>query len=222
MLRLFRNALNKIQNSAAAEVFGRRSNELLRQYIPVFEQGFADAGDVLLALSIRQAVGFGINDNEGQSFFAQPVNKFYINVLWRDIRIEQYKSTHQIGTAAEVALNHNFPLAAIGLRGARIAVAGQVHQIPVFVDEKKIDGLGFAGLAGGEGQVSAPRDEIDERRLAHIGAPDESKFPSVVFRAGQFGRVAACVLCGVDGHVESCFCRLQAIGSLPQAASLKL
>ena len=73
-------------------------------------------------------------------------------------------------------------LAALRLRGAGVAVARQVDQIPAVVDAEVVDEPRLAGGRRDLGQPLAAGEHVDERRLAHVAASDEGDVAQVVLR----------------------------------------
>ncbi len=96
--------------------------------------------------------------------------------------VDQYEEEME-PFAAEYIIEDDFrELAAGRLRGAGIAVAGQVDQIPTVVDAEMVDKPCFARGSRDLGQPVAACQHVDERRFAHVAAADERNVAQVVFR----------------------------------------
>jgi len=61
-------------------------------------------------------------------------------------------------------------------------VTGQIDDIPLIVDKEMIDEQCFSRCGTGLGQGFAPCEHVDERRLAHIAAPDEGVLRQTAIR----------------------------------------
>ena len=61
------------------------------------------------------------------------------------------------------------------------AIAGQINEIPGFIDEKVVDRLGFTGASAHVGQLLLAGKHVDQRGLADIGTADKGVFRHLGF-----------------------------------------
>lgn len=75
--------------------------------------------------------------------------------------------------------------------------------MPVSVDEKEVKRLGVARGGRDFGEASLSSEAVDERGLAHVGAPDEGEFRDVRVRASIQVGGADYELSGANLHAGS-------------------
>ena len=126
---------------------------------------------------------------------AQPLHELEINLLRLQATIYEDKQVSHLLAAQHIALNHAPELLTGLLAALGIAVAREIDDIPLAVDEEVIDEQRLARGGAGLGQGFTPREHIDERRLAHITASDEGILGQRRVRALAIITVADLILC---------------------------
>ena len=80
--------------------------------------------------------------------------------------------------------------------GAGVAVAREVDEVPLVVDEEVVYELGFAGFDAGFGKVFVAGEHVDEGGFANIATSDKGVF-------GEIGVGAFAIVAVADD--EGCF-----------------
>ena len=82
-----------------------------------------------------------------------------------------------------VVLNHLGQLLLLFFAALGVAIAWQVNQIPLTVDQEVVDEYRLARGGRGHGQLLVARQHVDEAALAHIAAANEGKLRLVSLNA---------------------------------------
>lgn len=117
------------------------------------EKLFTEAEGVLLEVVFGGLVGLGEDEAEGDTVLAKKVGKLYIFLLRRYVAVDKQEDVDEVLTLEQVVIYHLLPLVALLHRGFGKAVAREVDQVPLAVNEVVIDGYGLAGLSGGTCEV---------------------------------------------------------------------
>ena len=129
--------------------------------------------DVLLDVVLGVAVGFGIYNGEGDAQLTEFLEEGHVDFLRADAAVEEDEEAGELLALEEVVVDHLLPFGPAGLGNAGVTVAGQVHEVPAFVDDEVVEELRFAG-GGGDLREGLPAGEqVNEARLAHVGPSDE-------------------------------------------------
>ena len=104
--------------------------------------------------------------------------------------VDEHKEAGHLCPLQDVALDDALYLLLSLLAAFGIAVAGEVYQIPLLVDEEVVDEHGLAGSGRGHGQSFAPSQHIDETGFSYVGPSDEGVFGQVSCRAFLYVSVA--------------------------------
>ena len=137
---------------------------------------------VLAYLVHAQFVGLRKHDGKGDAVLAKKTGELQINLLGRDARVDEQEEAYQTLAARDVVLNHLLQLGRGLLAALGIAVAREVHQMPLAVDAEMVDEHRLARRGGGHGQILSARQHIDKATLADIAAADKG-----IFRKGRGG-----------------------------------
>lgn len=181
---------------APGPLFGRGHHHR-RQLLPLLRKGLREAGDAAAGLRSGELVGLGEDDSERDAVFAQHLDEAQVDLLRFEPDVDQHEQEVQLLAAEHVVGDDLGELVAPALRRAGVAVARQVDQIPPTVDQKVVDKPRLAGRSRDFGQPGAPGKHVDQRRFAHVAAPDEGDLFEVVFgnlsdalgRTAKFGFV---------------------------------
>ncbi len=178
-----RDALfDEIEQFLSSEALFRGADEHRWKFLPLFAERFAEAGDTAVGLCFRQFVRFREYDAERDAVLTEHLDEIQVDGLRFESDVDQYEEEME-PFAAEYIIEDDFrELAAGRLRGAGIAVAGQVDQIPTVVDAEMVDKPCFARGSRDLGQPVAVCQHVDERRFAHVAAADERDVGKSVFR----------------------------------------
>ena len=135
-----RDALfDEIEQFLSSEALFRGADEHRWKFLPLFAERFAEAGDTAVGLCFRQFVRFREYDAERDAVLTEHLDEIQVDGLRFESDVDQYEEEME-PFAAEYIIEDDFrELAAGRLRGAGIAVAGQVDQIPTVVDAEMVD-----------------------------------------------------------------------------------
>jgi len=161
------------------------------------QEVFYILADGTLILLIR----FGEDQAKRDLPLAQLIDKFEIIFLRAVPTVDEDENSHQVFAFAKVILDHFLPFFPAGQGNLCKAIAGQIDDIPLVVDIEMIDQLGFAGGAGGLGQLVIVANHIDQRGLADIAAADKGIFRPVRFRTLGILRAADHIDGGMNVHI---------------------
>ena len=114
--------------------------------------------------------------------FAEHPDKIEVDLLRIEPGIDQHEQENHRLPFLHVIGNQLRELPALVFRNARIAVSGQIDQIPLRIDFKMIDQPGFTGSRGNFGQSRTIGQHVDQRRFADVRAADQRKFRQTVRR----------------------------------------
>jgi len=153
-----------------------------------------------LKLTLRELVGLREDDPEGDAVHAEHLDESEVDFLGFEARIDQNEEVVQLFALEDVVGDELREFAHGRLRGAGIAISGQIDQVPFAVDLKMVDQTGLSGCPRHLGQPVAPREHVDQRRLAHVAAADEGNVAQVVLGHLTDLRTAALEFCFYDLH----------------------
>ena len=105
-----------------------------RQLLPILRQDRGVVLDAALALRGGELVGLREDQPKGDSVFAQEVDKLEVDLLRFEADIHQHEEEVHLLALEDVVGDDLREGTALRLRGARVAVAGQIDQIPAVVD----------------------------------------------------------------------------------------
>ena len=125
------------------------------------------------------------------------MEKGEINFLWFVTDVDEYEEAGQLLALQDVTTDHCFQLFHRLFTTLCIAVAWEIDDVPLFVDEEMVDAHGFARGGGGECQILPASEGIDERGFAYVASSDEGVFGTSVDRALGMGWLRANVGGGV-------------------------
>ena len=188
------------QNLLPSAAVGARDAEDRRQLLPLFEQRRAVAIQVAPQLCGRKLVDLGKDDAERHPFASEQPEEIQVDALGLQSCIDQNVEEVHLLAAKHIVEDESGKFVAHRAGCPRVAVTRQIDQIPAVVDQKVVDEPRFARRAGDFGQPRVAREHVDERRFAHVAAPDEG---DVAQRVGGNLRRAlgtATELCLVDLH----------------------
>ena len=98
-----------------------------------------------------QLVGFGEDDGEGDAVLAQPFDELQVDGLGFQPAVYQDKETGHLGALQDIAFDDVLDLLLSLETAFCVTVSGQIHNIPVLVDEEVIDQHGFSWGSRGHG-----------------------------------------------------------------------
>ena len=139
-------------------------------------EGIEETVNIFLQFVAFVLVGFGEDDAERNTFFTEPFDELKVDGLRRQARIDEYKEAGELLSLQNIVLYEVTQLLHRLFAALGIAVAGEVDQEPLVVDEEVVDEEGFPRRGGGHGQPFAPGEHVDERTLSDIAAADEGIF----------------------------------------------
>lgn len=120
--------------------------------------------------------------------------------------VNEYEHASELRSLQDIAAYHLVEFLLHGLRAFGIAIAGQVYQVPLVVDEEVVDEQGLARCGGGLGQSFVAAEHVYEARFAYVASADEGVFGALVFGAVCHGRATDNV-CGFLYLHFSFFCK---------------
>lgn len=151
--------------------------------------GGAEAVDRVAGVLGGLLVDLGKDEGEGQLVRAHPVDELEVHLLRLVAGVDQHEGAAQRRALAEIIAHGGVEELALGLGDMRIAVARQVDEAPGAVDREEIDQLRLARQVGDLREVLLLRQQVDQGRLADVGAADEGEFRQHGMRArGEVGR----------------------------------
>lgn len=167
--------INEGKYLLSASAFLGGGHEHRGQLLPPLRKGTAVGFDVAVCIALALLIGLCEDNAKGYALSAQELHKVEVYFERFVAAVDQHKEKVESLSLSDVVGNDGGKLAPYGLRGAGVAIARQVHQPPLLIDQKVVDEF---SLAGGCRHLCdlALREHIDERRLTHIGATDEGKF----------------------------------------------
>lgn len=200
LFKLLVHFCDQAQDLLSPHFFYGAGDEMLWQELPGFphllqERLYVCADDALTFL-----IGFCKDEGEGDLPFSQPVYEFEVDLLRGMAAVDEYENVDEVLSFSQIVFDHLFPFLPLSLRHFGKAIARQVDDIPLIVDVKVIDQLGFAGRAGGFGKLFVIGDHIDQGRLADIASPDEGVLRPVGLRTFRMVGTADDVDGGVNVH----------------------
>lgn len=152
---------------APRAVFGRPADDLPRLH----KQGAADRCELLLSCAAADLVRLGGNHGERDVHLAEEEVHLLI-VLGRLVAdIHEAQDVAQFIGLLEVILHHLAPAEFLLLINLGEAVAGQVNQMKVVVEQEGVDEPGFSGRLGRARKGAAVAELIDEAAFADVGFP---------------------------------------------------
>src|SRR5690606_37546467 len=116
----------------------------LRNLLKPLQESFLEFRYVLGRFEVGLLVSFGENQKKGDTTFTKPLAKIEVDLLWFVSTVDQDKQALQVFPYTQVFANKFFPVFTKGSRCFSIPVTWKIHQIPVVVDQKMIDQLGFS------------------------------------------------------------------------------
>ena len=173
LLQTLVDLVDVVEHVVATQLFLAAGDEVRRQFHPTVFQRVHPLFGIHAGLNWAQLVGLGEDDAEGHATLAQPVYELTVNLLLVVAHVDKYKNVSQLWTLQNIAGNHLLQLFLYGLRTLGEAIARQVDQIPLVVDDEMVDkqGLSRCGRCLGESLVVA--EHVDEARLSHVTSADE-------------------------------------------------
>ena len=114
--------------------------------------------------------------------------------------VNEDEEQNELLTLQYIVLDHPSQTVTAVLAEACVAVAGEVNEVPRVVDDEVIDELRLPWLLRSHRQSLACGEHIDERRLPHIGSPDEGVFGEACRRAFLHATIADDELCRLNDH----------------------
>ena len=143
---------------------------------------FFIAGGTAFELVARELVRLGEDDAERNAVFAQQPDEPQIDRLRFEPRVDQHEEEVHLLRPEHVVGDEFREFAPFALRDAGVAVARQVDQIPAVVDQEMVDEPCLTRRSRYFGQRTVAGEQVDERRLADVAAPDEGDVGQCVAR----------------------------------------
>ena len=130
-----------------------------------------------IGLSLNFCLGkfVSLRKNYGKrnAVFSKPLYELKVDFLGVVAQVYEQKQTSQLLPAENIVGNDAFQLFLRLFAPFSISVAGKIHKVPTVVDQKMIDQKSLARSCGSLGQSFSSGKHVDERRFAHITAPDK-------------------------------------------------
>ena len=161
-----------------------------REFLPLFGQGVQELLYVLGQAASAQFIGLGEDDAKGNGVLTQPFNELQVYLLGLVAAVYEDKERCQLGALQDVVVDYAGELVLLALAALGIAVAGQIHKIPVLVDKKVVDEQCLTGCGRCHGQALAVSQHVDEAGFTHVGTAYECVLGHAVLRAFAYVRVA--------------------------------
>ena len=124
-------------------------------------EGFLKLGGVVEHGCIGTAVSLGEYERERNLTFLQPLRKIQILLQRFQLGVHQEKDLLKGRALRQVGAHILIEIQLFGFGNFRIAIARQIHQVPLLVNAENINAACFAGLAGSVGELLAPREHVD-------------------------------------------------------------
>ena len=125
-------------------------------------------------LALAEFVCLGKDDAEGDVALAQPLHEFKIYLLRLMAAVNEHEEVRELATLKDIARDHLLELGPLGLAALGESVAGQVHDVPLVVDEEMVDEQCFARRGRSLGEALLRRQHIDEAGFSDVGTSNES------------------------------------------------
>ena len=99
-------------------------------------------------------------------------------------RVDEHKSTGEIGPLEKVLRDELMKAVPISERGLGISIARKIHHAPILVDREEIDFTSAPGFSRNTRQRTLIREKIEQGRFANIRTTDEREFRQLGNRTG--------------------------------------
>ncbi len=116
-----------------------RGYEYWWQFLPGLEKFVAVLLHVASAGIVAELVELGEHYREWHTVFAEPVEKFQVDLHGLVARIDEDKEVGHLLASQDVSAYHLLQLFALLLASHGEAIAGQIDDIPLIVDEEMVD-----------------------------------------------------------------------------------
>ena len=151
-----------VEHFVAAIARDRGGENYVGKFVPRCGERLFESGKVFHHLTLIFLIGFCKDDGERDAIFAKELDKGEVDFLGRDARIDQNEDVGQLFAFEHIVGGHFLPKGAVVAGSARIAIAREIDEIPLLVDEEMVDELGFAGASACFSEVLHTRQHIDE------------------------------------------------------------
>ena len=146
---------------------------------------------MLLECHRTEFVTLGEDDRKRNLALSQLDEEVHIDLSYVVTAVDQDKEHHHLLREVDVVSDDLLELLLCRAGHLCVAVAREVHQVPLSVYEEVVHQSGLSWLAGCHSQLLVAAQHIDEGRLAHIGSSDEGEFREFLFRLlGDSGAAA--------------------------------
>lgn len=137
--------------------------------------------------------------------FSQELNEGQVYLLWGDAAVDEEKKIKERLALPDVSVNHALEFLLHDLAALREAVAGEVDEIPLLVDEEMVDEDGLSRRERSLGEACAASEHVDETALSHVTAPDKGKLRFAVCWTLCNVAAACNEICCLDGNHVNIF-----------------
>ena len=95
-----------------------------------------------------ELIRFGEDEAQRDLFFTGPLDEFQVDLLRFKPDIQQYEEAMKVFSPQNIVFNDFPKTRSLFLANARVPISREIDQIPMFVDDKMVDGLCFSWLIG--------------------------------------------------------------------------
>ena len=157
----------KEQLSFACPLLCRKRNER----VALAElQRLADEGEIRLDLAGLELIELVRDDDERTARLAEPIAHRHVVRRRLVPRVDDLHTEVNEPRRLEIALHQLAPAVALVLADLCVAVAGQIREVDLSVDEEVVDLRGLAGRRADAGEVVPVQQTVDDRGLADVRA----------------------------------------------------
>ena len=139
------DGVDVVEEFVAALAGGRTSDEVGRKFFPrlfeLLEIGLHFQSDLYL----REFVGFGEDDGEGDTVFAEELQEVEVFPLRFVADVYEHKEAGELLAVEDIVLDEVLEFVHLPFATLCIAVAGEIDEVPLLVDEEMVDEQGLAG-----------------------------------------------------------------------------
>ena len=155
---------------------GGTGDEVRRQFFPGFLQLCEIGLHFGTHLYLRQLVSLREDNGKGYAVLAEKFQKVEILSLWLVTNVYEDEETGELLAVEDIVRDEVLEFVHLTLASLCVAIAWEIDEVPLAVDEEMVNQQRLARSRGRERQFPALCKHIDKRRFAYVRASDEGVF----------------------------------------------
>ena len=139
LLELVEHFTDIIEDLFLARLFICGCDEIRWKRLPRVEERIHPCLGIGTRLAHAELVGFGEDDGERDIACPEPVDKLAVELLLLVADVNEHKDIDKLLTLEDIGAYHAVELVTLRLRTLGIAIAREVNEIPLAVDDEVVD-----------------------------------------------------------------------------------